>query len=79
MGEAATAPRPSRAPRLAVAGIVQVRELLRSLADTQGVTVFISSRILTEVAHVADRIGIVHQGRLIEELERDQSREKERP
>ncbi len=60
------------------AGIVQVRELLRSLADTHGVTVFMSSHILAEVAHVADRIGIVHEGRLIEELDREQLREKER-
>jgi ABC-2 type transport system ATP-binding protein len=60
------------------AGIVQVRELLRSLADRHGVTVFMSSHILAEVAHLADRIGIVHEGRLIEELDRDQLRERER-
>jgi ABC-2 type transport system ATP-binding protein len=50
------------------AGIVEIRELLGSLAATDGVTVFISSHILTEIAHLADRIGIVHQGRLLEEL-----------
>jgi ABC-2 type transport system ATP-binding protein len=54
------------------AGIVEIRELLRSLADEQGVTVFMSSHILAEVAHLADRIGIVHDGRLIEELDRDE-------
>ncbi|MBU4555900.1 MAG: ABC transporter ATP-binding protein [Actinobacteria bacterium] len=53
------------------AGIVEVRELLRSLADERGVTVFMSSHILAEVAHLADRIGIVHDGRLIEESSRD--------
>jgi len=53
------------------AGIVEVRQLLRSLADEQGVTVFMSSHILGEVAHLADRIGIVHDGRLIEESSRD--------
>jgi ABC-type multidrug transport system ATPase subunit len=52
------------------AGIVEVRELLRSLADQEGVTVFMSSHILAEVAHLADRVGIVHEGRLIEELDR---------
>ena len=52
------------------AGIVEVRELLRSLADERGVTVFMSSHILAEVAHLADRIGIIHEGRLIEELDR---------
>jgi ABC-2 type transport system ATP-binding protein len=52
------------------AGIVEIRELLRSLADDQGTTVFVSSHILVEVAHLADRIGIVHDGRLVEELDR---------
>ena len=53
------------------AGIVEVRELLRSLADEHGVTVFMSSHILAEVAHIADRIGIIHEGRLIEERSRE--------
>ncbi len=52
------------------AGIVEVRELLRSLAD-QGVTVFMSSHILAEVAHLADRIGIVDAGVLVEEAPRE--------
>jgi ABC-2 type transport system ATP-binding protein len=60
------------------AGIVEVRELLRSLVSEHGVTVFMSSHILAEVAHVAGRIGIVHEGRLLEELNRDQLRAKER-
>jgi ABC-type multidrug transport system ATPase subunit len=60
------------------AGIVEVRELLRSLASEQGVTVFVSSHILTEIAHLVDRIGIMHEGRLLEELDRDQLRAKER-
>jgi ABC-2 type transport system ATP-binding protein len=54
------------------AGIVEIRKLLRSLADESGVTVFMSSHILAEVAHLADRIGIVHEGRLLEELDRDE-------
>jgi ABC-type multidrug transport system ATPase subunit len=60
------------------AGIVEVRELLRSRASEQGVTVFVSSHILTEMAQLADRIGIMHEGRLLEELDRDQLRAKER-
>ena len=51
------------------AGIVEVRELLRVLASERGVTVFMSSHILSEVAHLADRIGILHEGRLLEELD----------
>ena len=60
------------------AGIVEVRELLRALVSEHGVTVFMSSHILTEIAHLVDRIGIMHEGRLIEELDRDQLRAKER-
>jgi ABC-2 type transport system ATP-binding protein len=50
------------------AGVVEIRELLRSLAQ-QGVTVFMSSHILAEVDRLATRIGIVHAGRLVEELD----------
>lgn len=51
------------------AGVVEMRALLGKLAREQGVTVFMSSHILTEVDRLATRIGIIHQGRLIEELE----------
>ncbi|MGZ3602259.1 MAG: ABC transporter ATP-binding protein [Ktedonobacterales bacterium] len=51
------------------AGVVEIRELLRDLAHQHGVTVFMSSHILGEVARLATRIGILHQGRLIEELD----------
>ncbi len=51
------------------AGMVEVRELLLVLAHEQGVTVFMSSHILAEVDRLTTRIGIIHQGRLIEELD----------
>lgn len=51
------------------AGIVEVRELLRELAISQGVTIFISSHILSEVSRLTTRIGIVHQGRLLQETD----------
>jgi len=54
------------------AGVVEIRELLARLARENGVTVFMSSHILTEVDRLAARIGIIHQGRLIEELEAEQ-------
>jgi ABC-2 type transport system ATP-binding protein len=53
------------------AGVIEIRELLYSLAQENGVTVFMSSHILTEVDRLATRIGIIHQGLLIEELEAD--------
>lgn len=54
------------------AGVVEVRELLQSLAAEQGVTVLMSSHILAEVDRLATRIGIIHQGRLIEEMSAEQ-------
>ena len=54
------------------AGIVEVRELITSLAENQGVTVFISSHILGEISRLATRIGIIHQGLLVNEFNTDQ-------
>jgi ABC-2 type transport system ATP-binding protein len=51
------------------AGIVEIRELLRDLAENNGVAVFISSHILAEVSRLATRVGIIHHGRLVEEIE----------
>jgi ABC-type multidrug transport system ATPase subunit len=51
------------------AGIVEIRALLRRLADERGVTVFMSSHLLDEVEHLADRVGIVHAGSLVEEVD----------
>ncbi len=53
------------------AGIVEIRELLLELTRERGVTVFMSSHILAEVARLARRIGIIHEGRLLQELDID--------
>ncbi|WP_440945685.1 ABC transporter ATP-binding protein [Methanosarcina sp. T3] len=53
------------------AGIVEIRELLLDLALNKGVTVFISSHILSEVSKIASRIGIIHEGVLIQEIDAD--------
>jgi ABC-2 type transport system ATP-binding protein len=50
------------------AGIVEIRELLLELTREQGVTVFMSSHILAEVSRLARRIGIIHEGRLLQEM-----------
>jgi len=50
------------------AGIFRVRTLLQELAGKHGVTIFLSSHILDEMSKMATRIGIIHQGRLIQEL-----------
>lgn len=49
------------------AGIVEIRELLTDLAQNKGVTIFISSHILGEISKFATRIGIIHEGVLLEE------------
>jgi ABC-2 type transport system ATP-binding protein len=51
------------------AGVIEIRDLLRELARDDGVTIFISSHILGEVDLLANRIAIVHRGRLVEELD----------
>ncbi|MFS0673379.1 ABC transporter ATP-binding protein [Ornithinibacillus sp. 179-J 7C1 HS] len=50
------------------AGIVEVRELLHDLAMNHGVTIFISSHLLGEIAKIATKIGIIHDGKLLQEL-----------
>lgn len=51
------------------AGVVEIRELIRTLAHDKRVTILMSSHILTEVDRLATRIGIIHKGKLIEELD----------
>jgi len=46
------------------AGIKEVRQLLRSLAD-EGRTVFLSSHLLGEVQQICDRVAILARGRCI--------------
>jgi ABC-2 type transport system ATP-binding protein len=52
------------------AGIVEIRELLKSLAN-DGATIFISSHILNEISRIATRIGIIHKGALIQETDNE--------
>ncbi len=49
-------------------GIEELRILIRSFAE-QGITVIVSSHILSEIQHIADRIGIIYGGRLAYEEE----------
>ncbi len=46
------------------AGIREMRGLFRSLAE-QGMTVFVSSHILSEMQQMCDRVGIIHHGRMV--------------
>ncbi len=49
-------------------GIKEIRRLLLDLAGTRNMTIVVSSHILSEVQLIANRIGIIHQGRLVKEV-----------
>ena len=51
------------------AGVVEIRSLVVELAREHGTAVLVSSHLLTEVARAATRIAVLHEGRLVEELE----------
>ena len=48
-------------------GIAEVRAFIRQLCDERGKTILISSHILSEIALLADDIGIIDHGALLEE------------
>lgn len=48
-------------------GIAEVRSFMREFCDTKGKTILISSHILTEIALLANDIGIIDHGTLLEE------------
>lgn len=48
-------------------GIAEIRTFLRSLCDERGKTILISSHILSEIALLADDVGIIDHGVLLEE------------
>lgn len=48
-------------------GIAEMRSFIRALCDEQGKTILISSHILSEIALLADDIGIIDHGVLLEE------------
>ena len=48
-------------------GIAEVRSFIRELCDARGKTILISSHILSEISLLADDIGIINRGALLEE------------
>lgn len=49
-------------------GIREIRELLRRLSKEHGMTIIISSHVLTEIEQIADTIAVIVKGKLIEEI-----------
>lgn len=56
-------------------GIVEIRELIKTLNREKGITVLISSHILSELSQLATRFGIIHEGKMIKELSQQELNE----
>jgi ABC-2 type transport system ATP-binding protein len=46
-------------------GIRELREFVRRLAEQEGLSVFVSSHLLSEIEMMCDRVAIIHQGRCL--------------
>ncbi len=49
-------------------GMKQIRELLKTLCSEYGITIMISSHILSEIESIADMVGIIDHGRMMREV-----------
>lgn len=49
-------------------GMKSMRDVLRKLAKEEHVTILVSSHILSELEHIVDRVGIMKDGVMIEQL-----------
>lgn len=52
-------------------GIKEMREIILNLRDNYGITVLISSHILTELELLADRFVIIHKGQVIRDISKE--------
>ncbi|MDR4442547.1 ABC transporter ATP-binding protein, partial [Bacillus cereus] len=59
-------------------GIKEMRKLIHYLAQERNRTILISSHILEEIEQLGDRIGIIHEGKLLEEVYLDTLRKANR-
>lgn len=55
-------------------GIKEVRKLFYTLSREYGMTLLISSHILTEIEQIADTIGVISKGRLVDEVTMEELR-----
>ncbi|MNC50973.1 hypothetical protein D3C75_1002470 [compost metagenome] len=46
-------------------GIHEIRELIKELPQRQGITILISSHLLSEVEQMANRVGIIAKGKMV--------------
>lgn len=57
------------------AGIASMIKLLKMLNNEYGMTILVSSHIIGEIERIADTIGVIKSGKLIEEVTMDKIRE----
>lgn len=57
-------------------GIIEFRNLLRRLNEEKKITILLSSHILSELQQIADVYGFLSRGVLLEEISREELREK---
>ena len=50
------------------AGMKQIRDLFKMLCTEYGMTFMISSHILSEIESIADNVGVINHGKMIEEI-----------
>ena len=58
-------------------GIIEIRELIKSLSEEYGITVLISSHILSEIELMATHVGIINKGKLLFQGTMDDLRAKQ--
>lgn len=61
------------------AGIGEIRELIQSLPKKYGITVLISSHLLSEIEQIATSVGIIHEGEMIFQGSIDSLKSRSRP
>lgn len=49
-------------------GIQEIRNILQLLSKEHGITILISSHILSEISQIADKIGVIKNGSMIEQV-----------
>ena len=59
-------------------GISEIRQFLCELSRTKGTTILISSHVLNEIEQIADMIGVINQGKLVEEVNMDELHKRKR-
>ncbi|MCY8038753.1 ABC transporter ATP-binding protein [Bacillus paralicheniformis] len=61
------------------AGIHEIRELIKELPDQYGMTVLVSSHLLSEIDQMATQVGIIMNGKLIFQDDIEELRKKQKP